>query len=52
MDGALNNSETLSTLMSDYTSGSSSLTHDLKEILSRPALDASAIQSLTLSGTV
>lgn len=49
IDGALGNSDTLDTLFREYTSGQSSLPQDLKDILSRPALDAGTLQSLSIS---
>lgn len=49
IDGALGNSDTLGTLLREYTSGKSSLPQDLKDILSRPALDAGTLQSLSIS---
>lgn len=49
IDGALGNSDTLDTLLREYTSGKSSLPQDLKDILSRPALDAGTLQSLSIS---
>jgi uncharacterized membrane protein YqiK len=49
VDGALDHSNTLDTIFKDYTSGKSSFPQDLKDVLSRPALDAGTLQSLSLS---
>jgi uncharacterized membrane protein YqiK len=52
LDGAVNSSRTLRTALSDYTDGSRSMAADVKDVLSRPALDADAIQKLTLSAVL
>ncbi len=49
VDGFVGRSETTQTLLKDYLSGDASLVEDLKEILSRPALSAQDVQSLTLA---
>lgn len=49
IDGFVDNSEAVQTLLKDYLAGEGSLTHDLKEVLSRPALDAGTLQQLSLS---
>jgi hypothetical protein len=49
VDGAIDQGETLRTLFRDYLSGEKSLPEDLKQVLTRPALDAKGVQSLTLS---
>jgi uncharacterized membrane protein YqiK len=51
-DGVLSRSETARTLLRDYIEGDASLVQDLKEILSRPALSAQDVQSLTLSAVL
>ena len=50
MDGMVDGSETLKKLLQDYLEGRRSLPGDVKDVLSRPALDADTIQKLTLSG--
>jgi uncharacterized membrane protein YqiK len=49
IDGTINNSETLKKLLGEYLDGQKSLPADLKEILSRPAVDADGVQKLTVS---
>ena len=49
IDGALDHSATLDSLFKDYTSGKTSFPQDLKDVLSRPALDAGTLQSLSIS---
>jgi len=50
IDGFVNNSQSARSMLSDYLEGGEgSFTQDLREILSRPSLDADAVQSLTLS---
>ena len=49
VDGALDQGETLRTVFKDYLSGDKSLPEDLKQVLSRPAIDAQGVQSLTLT---
>ena len=51
-DGMIDNSETLKTLLSDYLKGDSSFTGDMKDILSRPAMDSTAIRNLTISAAL
>jgi uncharacterized membrane protein YqiK len=51
-DGVMSRSETAKTLLHDYIEGDASLVQDLKEILSRPALSAQDVQSLTLSAVL
>ena len=48
-DGMIDNSETFKKLLSDYLEGDSSFTGDLREILSRPSMDSTAIRNLTVS---
>jgi uncharacterized membrane protein YqiK len=52
VDGAVGRSETAQTLLRDYLHGDASLTQDLKEILSRPAVSAQDVQSLTLAAVL
>jgi uncharacterized membrane protein YqiK len=49
IDGAVDQSQVLRTLFSDYLSGQANLPADLKEILSSPALSAENAQRLTLT---
>ena len=49
IDGTINNSETLKKLLGEYLDGQKSLPADLKEILTRPAVDADGVQKLTVS---
>jgi hypothetical protein len=51
-DGMIDNSETLKTLLSDYLKGDSSFTGDLRDVLSNPALDSTAIRNLTVSAAL
>ena len=52
VDGAVGRSQTAQTLLADYLQGDASLVQDLKEILSRPALSAQDVQSLTLAAVL
>lgn len=49
IDGVLDQSEAVRTVLREYLSGEASLPADLKEVLSRPALSANDVQSLTIS---
>lgn len=49
VDGFVEKSRVARTLGEDYLNGNASLTADLKDVLSRPALSAADLQSLTLS---
>jgi uncharacterized membrane protein YqiK len=49
VDGALEQGETLRSLFREYTSGERSLPEDVKQVLSRPAIDTKSVQNLTLS---
>jgi uncharacterized membrane protein YqiK len=51
-DGMIDNSETLKTLLSDYLTGDSSFTGDVRDILSKPSLDSTAIRNLTISAAL
>lgn len=52
MDGAVGSSETLRTVFGDYLNGKASLPADLRHVLSRPALSAGDLASLTVAGTL
>jgi uncharacterized membrane protein YqiK len=49
MDGFLNNSESARTLLQDYLTGDSSLPADVRDVLSRPALDAEGVQQISVA---
>lgn len=49
IDGVVDQSETVRTVLSEYLTGSGSLPADLKDILSRPALSPGEVQNLTIS---
>jgi uncharacterized membrane protein YqiK len=49
VDGALDSSDALRTALQGYLNGSASLPEDLKQVLSRPALNSEGIQRMTLS---
>jgi hypothetical protein len=52
VDGFVGRSDTAKTLLHDYLEGDASLAQDLKEILSRPAMSAQDVQSLTLAAVL
>jgi uncharacterized membrane protein YqiK len=52
VDGFLDHSDSARKLLQGYLSGESDLPEDLKQILTRPAIDADAVQKLTLSGVL
>jgi uncharacterized membrane protein YqiK len=52
VDGFVGRSDAAKTLLRDYLEGDASLAQDLKEILSRPALNAQDVQSLTLAAVL
>lgn len=52
LDGAIHNSETAGKLMSGYLEGDKSLTDDIKEVLSRPAIDSESIKNLSVSAAL
>lgn len=52
VDGVVDQSETVQQVMKQYLKGDASLPDDLKEILSRPALSADAVKSLTVSAVL
>jgi uncharacterized membrane protein YqiK len=49
LDGAVGSSETAQKLVGGYLDGSQSFTEDLKDVLSRPALDSADIRNLSVS---
>ncbi len=48
-DGMIDNSDTFKKLLSEYLEGEGSFTGDVRDILSRPAMDSTAIRNLTVS---
>ena len=52
VDGFVGRSDAAQTLLRDYLQGDASLAQDLKEILSRPAISAQDVQSLTLAAVL
>lgn len=52
VDGVVSRSDAAQTLLRDYIQGDASLSQDLKEILSRPAISAQDVQSLTLAAVL
>ena len=52
IDGVVDNSKTVKALAGDYLSGKSSLPADLKEVLSRPALNAESLQQLSVAAVL
>ncbi|MCA9711171.1 MAG: hypothetical protein KDK70_35355, partial [Myxococcales bacterium] len=52
LDGVVHNSETAGKLMSGYLSGEKSLTDDIKEVLSRPAIDSESVKNLSVSAAL
>lgn len=52
LDGVVHNSETTQQLFSGYLNGDASVTDDLKEILSRPALNAEAAKNLSITAAL
>jgi uncharacterized membrane protein YqiK len=49
VDGFVDKSDRAQTLLNGYLDGSESLPQDLKDVLSRPALNADSVQKLTVS---
>ena len=49
LDGAIGSSETAQRLVGGYLDGSQSFTEDLKDVLSRPAIDSADIRNLSVS---
>lgn len=52
LDGAVANSDSLRRLLGDYLDGKESLAKDVKDVLTRPALDADAAAKLSLSAVL
>jgi hypothetical protein len=52
VDGAIHHSEALSAAARDYMSGEASLSEDLKQVLSRPALSPADLQSLSIAAVL
>jgi len=52
VDGFVGRSDSAQKLLRDYLQGDASLAEDLKEILTRPALSAQDVQSLTLTAVL
>jgi len=52
VDGFVAQSDTAQKVLAEYLSGESSLPQDLKDVLTRPRIDPSAVQSLTLSAAL
>jgi uncharacterized membrane protein YqiK len=51
-DGTIDSSERLQGLFQEYLDGTKSLPADVKEVLSRPAVDADAVSKLTVSAVL
>lgn len=49
VDGAIDSSEHLKTVLKDYLEGKANLPEDIKQILTEPAVDSEGVQRLTLS---
>ncbi len=52
LDGVVNNSDSARTMLGEYIDGDRSLPEDIREILSRPSLDAGALKDLSVSGAL
>lgn len=52
IDGVVENSATVKAVAADYLSGKSSLPADLKDVLSRPALNAESLQQLSVAAVL
>lgn len=52
LDGVVHNSDTARQMLGEYVNGERSLPEDLRDILSRPSLDAGAIKDLSVSGAL
>jgi len=52
LDGVVHNSDTTQQLFSGYLNGDASVTDDLKEILSRPALSAEGAKNLSITAAL
>jgi uncharacterized membrane protein YqiK len=49
VDGFIDRSDTMQTVLKDHLNGNASLIQDIKDVLSRPALSSGDVQSLTIS---
>ncbi|MBC7171932.1 MAG: hypothetical protein H5U40_05885, partial [Polyangiaceae bacterium] len=49
IDGTLDSSEALQTALAEYMNGKRSLPSDVRDVLSRPAIDASALRDVSVS---
>jgi len=52
LDGVVHNSDTARKMLGEYIAGERSLPEDLRDILSRPSLDAGALKDLSVSGAL
>jgi len=52
LDGVVHNSDTAKQMMSGYLSGDKSITDDIKEVLTRPAVDSEAVKNLSVSAAL
>ena len=52
LDGAIGQSETAQKLFSGYLDGSQSFTHDVKSVLSKPAIDSEAMKNLSITAVL
>ena len=52
LDGVVHNSDTARKMLGEYIDGDRSLPEDLRDILSRPSLDAGALKDLSVSGAL
>ena len=52
LDGVVHNSDTTQQLFSGYLNGDASVTDDLKEILSRPAISAEGAKNLSITAAL
>lgn len=52
LDGAIDNSESLKTALAEYLDGKANLREDLKEVLTRPALDSGTVKNLSIAAAL
>jgi uncharacterized membrane protein YqiK len=52
LDGVVHNSDSAKQLLGGYLNGEKSLTDDIKDVLSRPALDSEGIKNLSVSAAL
>jgi hypothetical protein len=52
VDGAIDSSETLKTVLKDYLEGKANLPEDIKQVLSDPSVSTEGIQRLTISAAL